>query len=266
MQFFLDEFCNWSKPKRVFLTFDIDWAPDYMITYVLRLLKEANAQATIFATHHSPLLQALSDSPRIELGLHPNLLPNSSQGADFKTIMPWLKSRFPKAIGNRFHVLKYSYRELLELKNYGLRYDVSTIRFNCPYLVPAWHNDLKLNLLTYCWEDGICENGNLPMSLDSLEIDTPGMKIINFHPMNVFINSSNKAHRHEFLNAAGPLLECPEDIAKAHQQSRPGAANVLRALLREISRQNIESGILSELSEAYGANKKKEELKCLTYA
>ena len=52
--------------------------------------------------------------------------------------------------------------------------------------------------LPYFFEDGICENvGN--NYYNEIDIFSRGMKIFNFHPLNTYINSSEKKHRDDFL-------------------------------------------------------------------
>ena len=58
------------------LTFDIDWAPDWMIEEVASILIEHNVKTTWFVTHASPAIDKLRQMPELfELGIHPNRLP-----------------------------------------------------------------------------------------------------------------------------------------------------------------------------------------------
>lgn len=251
----LDEFCtqyaNWGSKKTVCITFDIDFAPDYMIQNILQLLKKFEITATFFTTHESPLLKTISELQEFEIGIHPNLSQNSTQGYDLKEIIDNLKTSFPDSIGNRFHLLKYSYRDLRELGRMGFQYDVSTVRFNCPYLLPVFHNDINMMLLTYSWEDGLCENAGLPMNLNSIDIDSPGIKILNFHPMNTFINSPNEEIRVNFLSENPDLPKCSEDTAKKYIYSGDGAGSLLISLLKFLKKNNYYTLRLKDLSSSF---------------
>jgi peptidoglycan/xylan/chitin deacetylase (PgdA/CDA1 family) len=249
---FLCKYANWERLRRVFITFDVDWAPDYMIENVLRLLDQYDAGATFFATHDSALLRKLAASERHEVGLHPNLAPGSSQGQGLDRVLQFLSPLYPNAIGCRFHVLGFSYRDLMRLRASGLRYDVSRLLYNTSHLQPAWHRDLGLMLIPYCWEDGICENAGDEVSVESMVLDSPGLKVINFHPMNVYVNGPDARARLEFIAAAGHLLECPESLAQRHRQKGDsGAERALEALLRRVSADGLIAQPLRELHTAF---------------
>lgn len=65
----------------VVLTFDIDWAPDFMIDFVAEGLTQRRVRATWFVTHASPAVEWLREHPDLfELGIHPNFAPGSTQG------------------------------------------------------------------------------------------------------------------------------------------------------------------------------------------
>lgn len=251
LSLFAREYANWNELKAVCLTFDTDFAPDYMIEHVLRLLKQWDARATFFATHRSQALLDLLDDERYEIATHPNLSPTTTQGRDLTGIIENLRSAYPGVKGNRFHILGYSYRDLVTLGQQGFRYDVSTLRFNCPFLLPAWHPDLKMLLLTYMWEDGICENANLPVRLESIDISSPGLKIINFHPMNIYINGPNSGARLAFLRENPDLLNCPVDAAGRHRCTGDGAETALTNLLRHLSANSCRTLRVKDVDAAY---------------
>ncbi len=249
---FARSYANWDGLSTVAITFDVDFAPAYMIENVLGILKRHNAPATFFATHPSEILRQITQTDDLhEVGLHPNLGPNSTQGNGLIDILTRLRTTYPAATGNRFHLLGYSYRDLVVLGQYGFRYDVSTLRFNCPYVLPAWHPDLKLILLSYTWEDGICENSELPMRLGSIDLASPGIKIINFHPMNIYINGSTSQPRLRFLRENPDLLNCPQPVADMYRCQGDGAETVLRDLLAYLVDKHVRLLRVKDLAWAY---------------
>ena len=64
-----------SSYEKVFLTFDIDWASDFVLEYCIDLIESAQVKATFFVTHETPLLERLRENPNFELGIHPNFNP-----------------------------------------------------------------------------------------------------------------------------------------------------------------------------------------------
>lgn len=251
---FLRRFANWDALERIFITVDVDWAPDYMLRHFLSLLEPYDVGVTLFATHDSPLLQGVAAAGRHEVGVHPNLLPTSSQGAGIDAVLNAVMRWYPQAIGCRFHILNFSYRDLMKLPKKGIRYDVSRLMYNASHLHPVYHRDLDLTLIPYMWEDGVCENAGDEVSIDSMRLDTPGLKVLNFHPMNVFINGPDPAGRIAFVNSIGPLLECPEEIARQHRvEGATGAQCALEELLARVARDKLIARPLRDLYRAFAA-------------
>jgi len=112
-----------------------------------------------------------------------------------------------------------------------------------------------MTLMTYTWEDGICENAGLPMSLESVGLNSPGVKVLNFHPMNIFINGEDSKARLEFLSANRDLLHTPRDAAEPFRKQGLGARTVLQSLLEELDRRNVETLCLRELDRAFRAGR-----------
>ncbi len=248
---YLDRYANWSGLRTVALTFDIDWAPDYMIEAALAVLDGCKVRATFFATHDSDLLRRVAAEGRHEVGLHPNLSANSTQGKNIEEVIANLRRAYPGAVGQRFHVLAMSYRDLLWLGANGFSYDVSRILFNAPYLVPAWHKDLNMTLLPYMWEDGVCENQGLTPAAATIDLVSPGLKIMNFHPMNAFINCATRDDRVAFQRANPNLLNTPQEKARPFQRAGDGAGRALEDLCRILERERVETACVRDLAAAF---------------
>ena len=104
--------------NNVCLTFDLDWAPDDVIEYVINKLIKSNLSATFFATHDSSILKSLK-SDFIEVGIHPNF-NNSSN--DIISPIHKLMDIYPNSIGGRSHSL-FSSSNILEIyEKFGLKY------------------------------------------------------------------------------------------------------------------------------------------------
>jgi len=258
---FLREYANWERVNRLHITFDVDWAPDYMIQHALDILQPYDVGVTFFATHETPLLKKIAAEGRHEVGVHPNLAPESSQGKGFDAVFRSLASWYPGAIGCRFHVLDFSYRDLKRLPERGIRYDVSRLMYNISHLQPAYHRDLDLILLPYMWEDGICENARDEVSTESMRLDAPGLKVLNFHPMNVFLNVPNADVRLDFKKDLGSvaIANCPEERARRHRvEGDTGAQRALEGLLARIKRDGLIVRPLRDLYKAFAAVSGKE--------
>ena len=254
MNQFLEEYANWSQLRTICLTFDIDFVPDFMLEHLLDILDPCDVSVTFFVTHSTPILDRIRKNPKYEMAFHPFNNPTSTQGSGFEDIIAKLRQIVPESVGNRFHRLEHSYRDLLWLGQTGCLYDASTIRHNTPYLLPAWHNDMKMVLLTTIWEDGSNEGMGYPMRIDSINLDSPGLKILAFHPLNAYLNSKDPRARMDFLSKIGNLSNCTQETAKEFCGGEgEGSRGVLREVLELIKRRSLQTVTAQRLTEAFKA-------------
>ncbi|WP_319762386.1 hypothetical protein [Maridesulfovibrio sp.] len=169
---------------RYVITLDTDWAPQFMIDYVVDLLQEFKIPATIFCT--TPYF--FKKNPQIEIGLHPNLMNDSTQGDCEENRLSHVALLYPKAVGCRTHRLYWhSNLEQLFLKH-GIKYDSSVlipfqsdiepIRFMKLVRFPIWCGD---NLYMRINPDTAVFNPS--------GFNDPGLKVLNFHPVHIWFNS-----------------------------------------------------------------------------
>src|SRR5437588_10311456 len=98
------------------LTFDVDWAPDYMIDFVAERLLKDRMRPTWSVTHESPAIERLrSNSDIFELGVHPNFLPGSSHGGNTHDVLRSCMAMVPEAQSFRTHSLVQSTPLLCEV-------------------------------------------------------------------------------------------------------------------------------------------------------
>ena len=67
-----------NKPSwdgKLFLTFDVDWCSDEVLSYTLDIVEKYDINSTFFITHQTALLDRMRENPKIELGIHPNFNP-----------------------------------------------------------------------------------------------------------------------------------------------------------------------------------------------
>ena len=252
---FLDQYANWNGIKTIALSFDMDWAPEYMIQNVINIINHYNVNSTFFVTNKSEKITETFES-QIEVASHLYVSPNSSQGDKLGVVLDKFRSWYPNKVieGNRFHLLNQSYRDLVCMGRNGYSYDISALRFNTPYILPAFHKDLHMTLLSYFWEDGICENSDIPLSLSEINIDSPGIKVFNFHPMNIYINGHNSQARTNFLKKNIDLLNTPEEIASKFRKEGLGASNLIHELLDFCMSNNIKVVSVKEIVDNFTKN------------
>ena len=108
--------------------------------------------------------------------------------------------------------------------------------FNQKNIEPHYNILYDIIQLPYFFEDGICENIGKNF-YSKIEIFSKGMKIFNFHPLNVYINSSKKTHR-EFLFKIPDLVSVEEDFVKQFINKESfGSCDFLIELIKKLKKQ-----------------------------
>ena len=173
------------------LTFDVDWAPDYMIEHTVRLLRSYNVKSTWFLTHESKAINNLLHNDLIEVGIHPNFLPGSTQGESTIEVMDNLVKAFPMAKVVRTHAMVYSSEIAKLFCAYHFERDSSIFLDGMPGIQPYtthYTDEKSIVRLPYCWSD----DGELRCRPKWLIPKNEGMKILDFHPVHIFLNTAKK--------------------------------------------------------------------------
>ena len=95
----------------IIFSFDIDWAPEYMLEYLYTLIEEHDLKATIFATHESFITKGLAKE--IEIGIDQNVLHKPFN--EHSRIIDELLEIYPNAVGIRNHGL-FEYSNLWNIQ------------------------------------------------------------------------------------------------------------------------------------------------------
>ncbi len=182
------------------LTFDLDWAPDEVVAYAVQPALEAGIPVTLFATHRSPyVLSLLEAHPNlVEVGLHPNYNPyflNQGQ-ADWRGLLRELRGHYPGAVGVRAHSHVVSSHLLAHYQEEGFRYESGIYADNASGLVPLPY-DRGFTRLPHFFQDDAHLLRDRPFALSALELASPGLKIFDFHPVHVFLNTQSLQHYEE---------------------------------------------------------------------
>lgn len=136
-------------------------------------------------TNDSPIIQRMKENDLIELGLHPNFHPDSTQGKDFNDIMNNLLMIVPGATSIRTHTLFWSSRLYYELEKFAIKYDSSLILYNSNNIEPNILDHVGLIRFPIYWEDDFAL---LEKNLN-IDLTKKGLKILNFHPVHIYLNS-----------------------------------------------------------------------------
>lgn len=189
----LHDTASWSKS--LFLTFDIDWAADFVIERVLDVLEPLDIKATWFVTHDTPLLERMRENKNFELGIHPNfnnlLNGNNSNGANAREVVMRLLDIVPEARSVRSHSMCQSSVLLDLFSELGLTHDCNHfIPFRSGVGCRPWQHWNRMLKIPYFWEDDIEAMQPDSFNIGSL-INFSGLKVFDFHPIHVFLNTES---------------------------------------------------------------------------
>jgi len=220
--------------KKYALTFDIDWAPDFAILKCLDLVEKANCKSTFFATHDTPLNQEIISRGH-NLGIHPNFLPGSTHGSDVKTIITECLKYAPDAWCMRTHALVQSSPLLNQIfsKFPQLKLDVSLFLHRSPHAHKAsWNYDgIAFDRLLYNWEDDAQFFVN--SSEERQELFFGDLTVLDFHPLDVFLNSSDGSEYAKLKKETDgiPLSSLDFDTVSGFINSGSGTRSYLEEVL-----------------------------------
>jgi len=175
-----------SDPTLCF-TFDLDWAPDDILEDLHGLLHEAAIPVTFFCTHATTGTERLLQLPNCEAAIHPNFLSDRQP----ELVLGELLAQYPSAVGVRNHVLFYHSRLLTLFHSAGLEYLSNDLMFLHAELAPFydWSGLVRLPIF---WEDDVhCIFFEQRFEEEALNLRTPGLKILSFHPVHLYLNSQD---------------------------------------------------------------------------
>lgn len=227
-------------------TFDTDWAPQFVLDYVLDLLCVHGLKGTVFCTGPYSGL----DRPGVEVGLHPNLMVDSTHGPTEGAALAHLKSVFPGATGVRTHRLYWHGGLYVTLPKHSIVYDSSLLMPLHPGLEP--HRFGELVRFPVWWSERIhLDNA---FSMDGFAFparDKPGLKVLLFHPIHIYLNTVDMAETQQQL-ADLPRLEDagPSDLEPLRNDGM-GIGTIFRSCLEHVGDTQESHATLGELTEAF---------------
>ena len=215
---------DWSSMP--YLTFDIDWAHDDVLSDCIDIVENYRVAATWFATHDTELMSRFRSNMSFEIGIHPNfnklLSGNDGAGRDAAEVVDRIMSIIPEAKCVRSHSTTNSsfLREIFVNRS---------LTHECNTFIPAQSNiSLKpyrlwsdLVSVPYSWEDDVhilYESIGVPQkSPRDIAMDTSdrGLKVFDFHPIHVFLNTESL----ERYERTRHLHQNPKELKKHRYQS-----------------------------------------------
>jgi hypothetical protein len=243
----------------VLLTLDVDWAPDFAIRTAARKLEEAQVRSTWFVTHASPATRELLARPDLfEVGIHPNFLPGSTHGPDPSAVLRHCLSIAPEARSMRSHGLCASTAILgAVIRETDIRVDGTLFLPRTAGLGPVdyYFSGRSLLRIPHFFEDDFEMERPAPAwELAPLLALGEGLKVFDFHPVHVALNSPDMDPYTE-LKRRCPRLDraAPQDIVDlVHRGS--GAGTLFDEVVDHLSRRGRPALSFSDLARRHPAS------------
>jgi hypothetical protein len=224
---------------------------------VANYLIENKVRSTWFITHDSPEIRRLLYCDLFEVGIHPNFGEESTQGRTPSDVMANLLRIAPEARSTRTHSLIQSTPLLRMMREkFNVLQDVSLFLPSIPNIVPHrlfFSKDVALLRIPYFWEDDYeMINQNACFSLSDEKYHVGGIKIFNFHPIHIVLNSHAMEDYYlcrSKVNIAGCTIWELQDYINT---SQPGVGMFFRELAQLIKNDTSLSGVtISELASRW---------------
>lgn len=222
------------------ITLDTDWAPDAAIDHAASILIAHGVKATWFITHASPAIDRLRARPALfEVGIHPNFLPGSSHGTSTAEVLDHCMKLAPEATSMRTHSLHQSTPIFdVVLSRTPVRVDASLFLPRAQHLAPVDYQWKGKSLLRvpYNWEDDVEMLRHVPSWELGPMLALPGLRIFDFHPIHVHLNSADMAPYEALKRAVPRLNEAGAADIAPHANPGVGSGTAFEALARTLAR------------------------------
>lgn len=223
-----------EKSNALCFTMDIDWASESAIRYAVSYFLDAGIPLTVFCTHKSEYLSGLIERGEIDAGIHPNFVRPSSQGETDDEIIKFCLDVVPGAKVFRCHRW-FAVNDIYEkLYAEGFRYESNL----CTLLDPArpfLHRSGMVSFPVF-FEDGAYLYHKLSLDFDAARprFMSPGLKVINVHPMHFALNTPYFSYMRDIKNRVSreDWNRMPEKELESLRFPGQGIADFTRELVK----------------------------------
>ena len=241
----------WDDMPVFCFTSDIDWASEAVLDMFFHDIPLEPLKLTTFVTHHSDIIERLYQNKKLERGIHPNFLPDSSHGNSFREVIETCKTFAPEAIGSRSHRLFEVTDTAHLLKNeYGILYSSNMITTLGTGIRPFLHESQLIQFPIFL-EDGSYLYNELGLDITSYlnYFETPGLKIISFLPMNIVFNTPHISWMRQIKDSmtreSFNTINC--EFIRETKNNSIGIANILSEIINFVQRKNYPVLSLNEI-------------------
>ena len=212
------------RPCYVF-TSDLDWAPENMVRFCIEAHRDV--PLTPFVTDRSQVITERYQGERKRLvGVHPNFRAGSTHGNSPAEVVDFVRRLWPESRFYRCHCFYEDSNVSRLLYESGFEYNSNLALHLQERIMPLHHQSGALCLPVFLEDDCLLRNGPVaPEELIPL-LGSPGLKIFNFHPIHICLNTPDLS----YYDSVKPLVG--GDSWKEHQHDGKGIRTILDMIIK----------------------------------
>lgn len=221
------------------ITIDTDWVPDEVLSFTINLLNSYDITGTFFCTNPTNC-----NFGKHEVAIHPNFT-----SLDFEKHIDEMLTFFQNSKGMRSHSLFFTERLRPILAGKGIEYCSNYMLFEHVNLAPCMISPTVLELPIYFMDtfNLIMKGDNALFANDLERLNLEGLKVYDFHPIHIYMNTYSVDHYDTFKFAYKDVSVLKEYINTKHY----GIRNYLEDLLTYIHENGKQHDTLINLSNQY---------------
>ncbi len=238
-----------SNDNIVCITSDLDWASEYAARKTFEYFDENKVKVTAFVTNPNKAVEEYAKTGKIRLGIHPNFMPDSSQGANYDEVIDYCLKLVPGADCFRAHRY-YDVNDTMDkLTKHGIKFE-SNVCTLMDIVPPFLHRSKTISFPIF-WEDGafLYYSDSFDFELMKKQLLSPGLKVINIHPMHLMLNTPYFSYTREIKDRL--LREewnnLNEESIEKLAYSGEGIKNYIDKIMLTIQKNNIKSAFLEDI-------------------
>lgn len=234
----------------VCITSDLDWASEYAAEKTFNYFADNDIPVTAFVTNPNKAVTRHAEKGNIRLGIHPNFMPDSSQGSNYDEVIDYCFKLVPDADCFRAHRY-YDVNDTMEkLTKRGIMYE-SNVCTLMDIVPPFLHRSKTISFPIF-WEDGafLYYSDGFDFELMERQLKTPGLKIINIHPMHFMLNTPYFSYTREIKDSLSreEWNKMDESVIEKLAFKGEGITDYIHKIAETIRRNdNIETAFLEDV-------------------
>lgn len=230
-------------------TSDLDWASDYAAQKAFEYFDSNNVPVTAFVTNPNKAVDEYAKKGKIKLGIHPNFMPDSSQGSNYDEVIDYCMKLVPGADCFRAHRY-YDVNDTMDkLTKKGIKYE-SNVCTLMDIVPPFLHRSKTISFPIF-WEDGafLYYSQDFSFSLMEKQLLSPGLKVINIHPMHLMLNTPYFSYTREIKDTLSreEWNSMDENVISKLSYKGEGIKTYIDKIMDTIHKNNIKTMFLEDV-------------------